>query len=81
MFLSRFEEWKALRRLAADKTVVIKGVHKGSSVTVWDRSDYPHEASRQLEDQNIYEDVKFIENILNDLIAKSNKIFKRLCSH
>ena len=50
-------------------------------MVVWDRSDYRHEASRQLQDQNIYENAKFNENILTDLAAKSNKIFKRLCSH
>ena len=50
-------------------------------MVVWDRFDYLHEASRQLQDQNIYEDVKFNENILTNLAAKSNKIFKRLCSH
>ena len=58
VFLSRFEkelfsddisestpeEWKALRGLAADKTIVIKGADNGSSVVVWDRSDYLHEA-------------------------------------
>ena len=75
------DEWKALRSLAADKTVVMKGADKGSSVVVWDRSDHLHEASRQLQDQNIYKNVKFNENILTDLVAKSNKIFKRLCSH
>ena len=67
--------------LAADKTIVIKEVDKGSSMVVWDRSDYLHEASRQQHNQNIYEDVKFNENILTDLVAKSNKIFKSLCSH
>ena len=42
------EEWKTLLRgLTADKTIVIKGA-KGSSVVVWDRSDYLHESSRQL---------------------------------
>ena len=50
-------------------------------MVVWDRSDYLHDASRQLQDQNIYEDVKFNERILTDLVAKGNKIFKRLCSH
>ena len=50
-------------------------------MVVWDRSDYLYEASRQLQDQNIYEDVKFNENILTDLVAKSNKMFKRFCSH
>ena len=75
------EEWKALRGLAADKTIVIKGADKGSLVVVWDRSDYLHETSVQLQDQNIYKNVKFNENIPTDLAAKSNKIFKRLCSH
>ena len=40
------EEWKALRDLASDKTIIIKGADKGSSVVVWDRPDYLHEASR-----------------------------------
>ena len=75
------EEWNALRGLAANKTIVTKGTGKGSSVVVWDRSDYLHKASRQLQDQNIYEDVKFNENIRTDLVAKSSNIFKRLCSH
>ena len=75
------EEWKALKDLASDKTIAIKGADKASSVVVWDRSDYLREASRQLQDQNIYEDVKFNENILTDLFARSNKKFKRLCSH
>ena len=65
------EECKTWRGLAADKTIVIKGAD----------NDYLHEAPRQLQDQNIYEDVKFNENILTDLVAKSNKIFKHLCSH
>ena len=70
--------------LAADKTIVIKPADKGSLMSlmvVWDRSDYLHGASRQLQDQDIYENVKFIENILTDLVAKSNRIFKRLCGH
>ena len=48
---------------------------------VWDRSDYLHESKRQLQDQNICEDVKFNQNVITDIVAKSNKIFKRLCSH
>ena len=46
-----------------------------------DRSDYFQEASRQLQDKNVYEDVRFNENILKDLVERSNKTFKRLCSH
>ena len=48
------EEWKVLRGLAAGKTIVMKGANKGSSVVVWDISDYLNEASRQLQDQNIH---------------------------
>ena len=50
-------------------------------MVVWDRSDYFQEASRQFQDKNIYEDVRFSENILIDLVERSNNIFKRLCSH
>ena len=31
------EEWKALRNLANDRSLVVKGADKGSSVVVWDR--------------------------------------------
>ena len=50
-------------------------------MVLWDRSDYLQETSRQLQDKNINEDVGFSENILIDLVERSNKIFKRLCSH
>ena len=50
-------------------------------MVVWDRSDYLYEASRQLQDQNIYENVKFNENILTELVEKNNEIFRHLCSH
>ena len=50
-------------------------------MVVWDRSDYVQEASRQLQDKKIYEDVRFNEIILIDLVERSNKIFKPLCSH
>ena len=72
------ENFKAL---AADKTIVIKALDKGSSVVVWDRSDYLQEAFRQLQDKNVYEDVRFRENILIDLVERSNNIFKSLFSH
>ena len=53
------DEWKALRNLADDRSIVIKGADKGSSVVIWDREDYLQEASKQLRDTNIYEDVNF----------------------
>ena len=67
--------------MAADKTIVIKAADKQSSVVVWDRSDYFQEASRQLQDKTIYKDVRFSENILIDLVERSNKIFKCFCSN
>ena len=75
------EEVKALRGLATDKNIVIKRAYEGCWIVLWDRSDYLHEASRQLQNQNIFENVKFNENILTDLVEKSNKIFKLLCNH
>ena len=48
---------------------------KSSSINLWDRSDYVHETSRQLQHQNIYQNVSYTENV-----AKSNNIFDRLCS-
>ena len=35
---------------------MIKGADKGSAVAVWDRDDYLKEASKQLEDKDVYED-------------------------
>ena len=75
------EEWKTLRNLAPDRSIVIKGADKGSSVVVWDRADYILEAEEHLNDKRIYKEVKFNENILTGLVEKSNKIFNRLCSH
>ena len=50
---------ECLERFSSWKTIAINGGDKGSSVVVWDSSDYFHEASRQLQHQNIYKDVKF----------------------
>ena len=51
---------------------MIKGADKCSLVIVWDRDENLQEASRQLRDTNIYEDVKFNENILTGLVERSN---------
>ena len=51
--------------LSADKTTVIEGADKGSSGVVWDSSEYLHEASTLLQDQNI--DVKFNTKMLNSI--------------
>ena len=74
------EEWKALKKLVDDRSIVIKGADKGSSVVVWDKDDNLQEASRQLRDTKLYADVKYNENILTGLVERSKKIFNRLCS-
>ena len=75
--LSR-EEWKAMHSLADDRSIVIKKADKGSSVVVWDHNDYVMEAEKQLSDANVYKDVSFNENILQDLVGTSNKLFENL---
>ena len=35
-----WEEWKALRDLVENKSIVIKSAYKGSYVVIWDREDY-----------------------------------------
>ena len=72
------EEWKALRDLAEDKSIVIKSADKGSCVVIWDREDYLKEADRQLSDNKIYRDVEYTKNMLCSLVDKSNKIFQSL---
>ena len=42
------KEWEALRNLASNCSIVIKGADKGSSVVVWDRADYILEAKNIL---------------------------------
>lgn len=74
------EEWKALRDLADDRSIVIKKADKGSCVVVWCRDDYIKEAEKQLQDQAVYKDINFKETLLSDLVDKSNKIFKSLQS-
>ena len=74
------EEWKAMRSLADDRSIVIKKADKGSSVVVWDRNDYVMEAEKQLSDANVYKDVSFNEKMLQDLVGTSNKLFQNLKS-
>ena len=40
------DEWKAIRSLADDRSIVIKKDDKGSAVVVWDRLDYIKEAQK-----------------------------------
>ena len=47
------EEWIAMRSLV-DNSIVIKKADKGSCIIIWQRNEYPREAERQVEDQNVY---------------------------
>ena len=47
------QEHSALFNLRDDPTIMIKGVDKGSAVTVLDREDYLKEASKQLENKYV----------------------------
>ena len=51
------EEWRAIRSLADDRSIVIKKADKGSCVVVWDRNDYGLEAEKRLSDPRVYRDV------------------------
>ena len=65
-----------MRALANDRSIVIKKADKDLCVVLWDRNDYIAEAEKQLKDENIYEDVNFKDNILQEL--EDNKLFKSL---
>ena len=47
------DESKTLRNLADDRSIVINGAAKGSSVVIWDRENYLQKASKQLRDTNV----------------------------
>ena len=72
------DEWKAIRSLADDRSIVIKKADKGSAVVVWDRVDYIKEAQKQLKDENVYKKVNFKDQNLLELVDKSNHLFKGL---
>ena len=49
------EEWKAIKSLADDKSILIKKADEGSAVVVWERNDYINEAEKQLGDKCVSE--------------------------
>ena len=74
------EEWKVMRGLAEDCSIVTKPAYKGSCVVVWDKLDYLAEAENHLKYNNTYKDVKFGDDDLIKLVEKCNKMFKQLLS-
>ena len=65
------EERNALYNLRDDPTVIIKGADKGSAMVVWDRGDYLKEASKQLEDKDVYEEVQNDPSTLINTIMRA----------
>ena len=58
--------------LKDEKSIIIKGAEEGAVVIVWDHEDYIKEASKQLEDINVYLEVP------NDSSALVSTIFNSL---
>ena len=69
-----------MRALADDRSIVIKKADKGSTVVVWDRNNYILDAEKQFSDANVYKDVSFNWNILQELVGTSNQLFQNLKS-
>ena len=73
------EEWKAMRNLLENRSIIIKPADKGSSVVIWYQEDYLSQGERQLSDHSTYLDVKKFSQMSN-LPKKSSRIFKGLCN-
>lgn len=48
------EEWKTVRCLANDRSIVIEEADKDSSTVLWDRVDYMKEVEKQLSHSNVF---------------------------
>ena len=60
-----------LSNLRDDPTIIIKDAEKGSEVVICDREDYLKEASNQIEDKNVYEEVQNDPSTLINTIMHS----------
>ena len=60
-----------LSNLRDDPTIIIKDAEKGSEVVICDREDYLKEASKQIEDKNVYEEVQNDPSTLINTIMHS----------
>ena len=65
------EELNAQYNLRDNQTIIIKGAGKVSAVVIWDREDYIKEASKQIEDKNVFEEVQNDPSILINTITHS----------
>ena len=72
------DERNAMYSLKDDKSVIIKGDDKVVAVIAWDGEDYVIEASKQLEDKEVYLEIPNNSSALVSTIFKSlKKIRKR----
>ena len=60
-----------LSNLRDDPTIIIKDAEKGSEVVICDREDYLKEASKQIENKNVYEEVQNDPSTLINTIMHS----------
>ena len=67
-----------MKRLAENRSIVIKPADKDFCVVVWDRTHYLIEAKKDLSNSNTYKEVKFDDNELVKLAEVSNTLLKRL---
>ena len=64
--------------MANDRNIVIKKADTGSCVVIWDRNDYITEAKSQLKNEIVYKKVSFKQDMLCELVTKSNGFLKDL---
>uniref|UniRef100_A0A8C5PYV0 Reverse transcriptase domain-containing protein n=1 Tax=Leptobrachium leishanense TaxID=445787 RepID=A0A8C5PYV0_9ANUR len=73
------KEFKALKNLNEDQTIIIKPADKGGGVVILPREMYNQEALRQLNDINIYskatrEQMNCAQEVCRDLLQKGNQL-------
>ena len=65
-------ERNALYSLRDDTLIIIKETDKGSGAVVWDREDYLAEAKKQLDDKEVYQELRGdVESPLEKIIKKA----------
>ena len=67
-----------MKRLAEDRSIMIKPADNGFYVVVQDRTDYLIETKKDLSNSHTYKEVKFDDNELLKLAEVSNTLLKRL---
>ena len=68
-------QWRTLKMLIEDNSIIIKLADKGSCAVVWDRDDYLAEGYSQLSDSNVYTK---IESSSEKFVSSSNSMFNKL---